>query len=584
MTHAAVVDASPGTFAGSTSSAPPRGVVAVAGLAAVAPFDLALPADGWTVLHLRPLMLLVLAVSAWVIVADRGSVSRRVGMLEVGVAGWLVAVWVSTALSVAPAVGAAGAIRMTGFGLLVVATKRTVRCVDDARIVLRWLVTGAGVAASVGIVVWLAGREVLGTEHLVGQIGSREGLPRLTRPWSNPNIAAMAIGASLPALMVLARRPAVVVASIGIPALVLTDSRGGLIALAAAGLAALGLRPTRSTLRSAAVVAVGTAIVFVTAPIVTGELGRYTRQESRSATMVAPSEIVLGPAGTTVPIEVANTGPSPWPASGEHAIELAARWVGAGQDWSWGEHRWPLPVDLAPGESLEVDLFLDGSIPDGGYVVHWDLVGRGETRFLRPVGRSVTSAGLVADSTVDPAEVEPAHFRPRRGKVLRPEIWRLAIGEFEQRPLLGVGPSELGVATADDLGDVRAFGGRHAHNLLLEPLATTGLAGTAALFVVLGGAWWRALRWARRTRHTVAYATAIGLTAVGAHGLVDWPLVYTSSAIPVAVLVGIAWCVPAEVSGRRHRPRGVDERTGPIALEHLDDVGHRGGLGIQPPL
>src|SRR5262249_7749757 len=99
-------------------------------------------------------------------------------------------------------------------------------------------------------------------------------------------------------------------------------------------------------------------------------------------------------------------------------------------------------------------------------------------------------------------------------------IWRLSWDLFRERPLLGWGPDSLRVAAAPRKTPelVRATSTQdtptHAHNDLLQSLATTGLVGFAAyayLLYVGGGAAVRAWRGPERGRGVALACGLLGL-------------------------------------------------------------------------
>ncbi len=514
--------------AGSSS----RDVVALAVVAAIAPFDVAMPVDGWGPLNARPLMCVAIAVSVAVLIRQRSA--WRFGPLDAAVALWLGAAWASAATSAAPVLGAAGASRFTMLGLLVLATCAAVRTDTDRRAVLRGVVGGTVVAGAIGLVVFVAGHDVVGTEHFVGSIGRIGRHGRLTRPWSHPNVAGMAIAAALPAALLLGRTWRLAAFAVAVPALVLTVSRGALVAFVASAIVIVVARRTSTDLRRlGALVAIVVALMVLS----TGWAERFgaSAVPANAATLVVPERISLGPDGATADVTVSNVGSRTWLASGPGRTELAVRWVGDGQDWMWGQHRWPLPDDVAPGESVQMVIDMAATIPVGTYEVRWRVVG------VASAAGAPTSVGVVTESSVRAGDVEPIHLGARTAPLTtRAEIWGLAVDEFVAAPLLGVGPSELGVAVADEIGTA-LFPGRHAHSSVLEPLATTGLLGAAPLFFVVAGAIRSAARRTRRWQDPIALVTLAGLVAVVVHGLFDWFGVYTSAAIPIALLTGIAW-------------------------------------------
>ncbi len=222
-------------------------------LAAISPFDVARPVDGWTALHLRPLLLTTAVLAAVILARRRAPVDRP---LLAATAALVLGFVVAAAVSVDPATGFAVTVRVGVLGLLFMASASASAL--GSRADRRRLVAGVGVgvvaAASIGLVTHVGGADRFGTEFLVGSISVTRGVTRLTRPFSHANVAAMYLA---PAVVLLAgasvgrvrgqrsepgarvRRdrllgPAAgMTALFGALALSLSLSRGGLLALVA---------------------------------------------------------------------------------------------------------------------------------------------------------------------------------------------------------------------------------------------------------------------------------------------------------------------------------------------------------------
>jgi O-antigen ligase len=127
----------------------------------------------------------------------------------------------------------------------------------------------------------------------------------------------------------------------------------------------------------------------------------------------------------------------------------------------------------------------------------------------------------------------------------RPQIWRVTLGLFAQRPWLGHGPGALpwvmpeAVRRARDAGELppRIEPWPHAQNDLLEALATRGLPGTALLAVALS----TVLAAALHHRRSLAGASALAaLTALAASALLHHPLESATGRLALALAAGVA--------------------------------------------
>ncbi|MEM7342566.1 MAG: O-antigen ligase family protein [Actinomycetota bacterium] len=514
-------------------------VLLLAALAALAPFNVAIPGtEIASLLYVRPLLAVVLVGAAVLALAGRQRPPRIVvGLLL----AWVGAVWLSAMISPDAVLGASGAIRLTAFALVVLATARTVSDPRRERIVLVAMVGGTAVAAVVGLVVWAAGPEGVAGDPFFGAVTRLGPLPRLTRPWSHANVAAMALGASLPAAIVLRRWWAVGVGALVVVATVLTYSRGALAAMVAAAVVVIAV----SRDRRLRVTTVGLATVGVlTALLAPGWTGRFSHPGSatwQAVEIAVPDEVEVGPDGGEATVEVANRSAITWPSTGADAVVLSARWV-LDDEWVVAEHRWALPGDLAPDDEVTMRVAFDPTVAPGTYDLYWDLLRDGEAYFLQFSGREALSVGVAAPPqlALDGVAAPTRLVTPAR-EIGRTDLWRLALTAFGDEPVLGVGPAQLTTAVVADVPDGERLPGRHAHNLAIESLATTGLVGTVPLLLVLLGAIVRALRRAWRRPAPAATAAAAGLGAAAVHAVVDWPLIHTGPTVVIGVLVGLAW-------------------------------------------
>ena len=258
---------------------------------AVSPFDVDLPAGGWTALHLRPLLLGSALVAVAVVGrdavgkrADRGRRARR-GLVDrrlpIAAAALPAALALSAATSADPATGFAVTTRAAVLGLLFLAATVAFRQRRDLDVLLIGAAVGAVVAVAVGAAVLVRGADGWGSSLLVGTISTTGGVERLTRPFSHANVAAMYLtpvgvllaGAATVAGSVGAARRWTIAAAVAAVGVSLTMSRAGLLAMAV-GLAAVplalagpwpGLRP--GSIRRRSVLVAGVTLAGLVGPL-----------------------------------------------------------------------------------------------------------------------------------------------------------------------------------------------------------------------------------------------------------------------------------------------------------------------------
>ena len=190
-------------------------------------------------------------------------------------------------------------------------------------------------------------------------------------------------------------------------------------------------------------------------------------------------------------------------------------------------------------------------------------------RVLRPLLTGVALAGvlLLAVSSSSPVFEILAHRAGTIGKESpaaadeRPTIWREALREFDEAPLLGHGPGSFRVVAGQSSSLAYTARPVHAHNLLLTVAAEDGgLAVLAVLGLTLavGAHLWRAIRTSPPHAATLSAGVAAALCTFVGQGLVDVPLRNTSIEVLMWLLVGLA----LGCGGRRD---GLPEGAGPTS-------------------
>ncbi|MBV8256995.1 MAG: O-antigen ligase family protein, partial [Actinobacteria bacterium] len=130
----------------------------------------------------------------------------------------------------------------------------------------------------------------------------------------------------------------------------------------------------------------------------------------------------------------------------------------------------------------------------------------------------------------------------------RYDFWRVAVHEFERRPLQGIGAWGFGPAYLQ-LGRSSETPAR-AHSLELETLAEEGIVGFALLALGVGVPLAAALR---RRADTGALACAAAATCWLAQASVDWTWTFPADGIPFFLLLGAAAGSAGRPLARRER-------------------------------
>lgn len=452
---------------------------------------------------------------------------------------WIAALWLSAVLSEDRSIGSMAALRFTAMALVLLAARVSVRDHDAARRLLIAIAIGSLIGAAAALFILALGGTLGFGDHFFGLTTRLGPWDRLTRPWSHANVAAMALGSTITTVAAFRQRwVAVAAASVLAIALVLTYSRGGLAAGVAAGVVWALIR--RRDARSVGLVLL---VAIATVAIAPGWTARFRQPDNRAwygVDITAPDELTVGPDGGFADIELTNTSLLKRSPTDDDPVLISARWFDAGGRIA-GEHWWVLPDEFGPGDTIAAPLTIDPQVPDGTYEVWWDLRLDQEAYFRQFLGdEQVASTVVVRDSGIDPDGVERYDLVTPRPRLGRRDLWRAAVDAFTSAPLLGVGPGQV-----DPQRDVeeaaRIFPGGHAHSIVLEPLATWGLLGFLPFAALVIGAGYRALRHALHTRAVVPAVVLANLVAIAVHGLVDWPIIFLSVTIPLAIMSGIAW-------------------------------------------
>ena len=211
--------------------------------------------------------------------------------------------------------------------------------------------------------------------------------------------------------------------------------------------------------------------------------------------------------------------------------------------------------DLSDGfqGAMALVLLLALGAAAAGLTVRWTAAAHGDhAPVASPRVRFLAATGVVVALVAVSAAVEgsPRGSSPQAGAntarlssldSMRYEYWRVALDTFADHPLVGTGAGGFGVEWLRERPEKDAS--REAHSLYLETLAELGLAGAAALLVMLTG-----LALSARRALVVQPHAALGLVAVLVtylvHAALDWdwemPAVTLPALAAAAAIVAIA--------------------------------------------
>jgi hypothetical protein len=245
-----------------------------------------------------------------------------------------------------------------------------------------------------------------------------------------------------------------------------------------------------------------------------------------------------------------NTGQVAWTAGGPQSFALAYRWLSAdaASQLDLPSTAIDLPHDVAPGETIEVNVDVSARLPPGDYRLAWGMLqqhvlwfhdrGYPDAETLVHVSGAAATGASVVD--LEPRSDLAAGLPP----VSRTDLWRAALAIFRQHPLLGVGPDNFRHIYGAYLGlpswDERV----HANNLYLELLADIGALGAIA-FGILVALPIASLVRALATRPSVPRSLwlagfAASLLAYFLHSVLDSFLDFTAVNLLLWVVLGMA--------------------------------------------
>jgi hypothetical protein len=244
----------------------------------------------------------------------------------------------------------------------------------------------------------------------------------------------------------------------------------------------------------------------------------------------------------TTRIRVTNGGRKTWTVGDE--FHLAYHWWNLDRQLLEEGERTRLPRDVGPGESALLEANVRAPRQTGRVLLVWDMVHEHTTWFS---GQGVVPRVVPAVISERPPAEAPEPVPPSAAADVgwqpgRWELWRLAAAMWRERPLLGVGPDNFrwlyGPRAGRAVWDTRVF----ANNLYLEAAATTGALGLFAICGTLAASGLASAGAAGQAPSAapIAASTCGLVAAIAAHGQVDYLLAFTGHYLVLAIVVGIA--------------------------------------------
>lgn len=457
---------------------------------------------------------------------------------------------------------------------------------DLTRTRTRWLAVIYSFAAG-GIIVYALGlAEAANFAPIVAELSAMRGtatyvgdLLRIESSLPYPTIAAMIIELTLPCVLiglVTARhtwmRLCLGIGLIGgLMALMLTFTRGGLMATAASLILMVGLalyiHPSAHRLRwiigSCAAIG-GVLLVLLGFAIAVNPSAalRFVSENNQNwyqAIYETADAIGARPGETlTIPIKLTNTGFHTWQVSGDHPFRLSYHLIYeypyARRGVSYEGQRSLLPTDVPPGAMLTVMAVVAAPPAIGDYFIQWDMVQEGVTWFSvqhSPMGR--TRLSVAGEPVANPAPFDETTFDDVTPPTSpgRLQLWTIALQMVHDRPLLGVGPDNFRWEYGTYAGVTEWDRNTHANNLYFEWLADMGIFGLLAFLwfsLQVARAAWRGLK--RHTRDSQFWLWQLALMgalcAWYVHGLVDYFYEFTPTYTAFWLLVGLSVVLQTE--------------------------------------
>lgn len=460
---------------------------------------------------------------------------------------------------------------------LVLAAPQIVRTRRDLLWVVAALLVAGFVAAGLGLAEVLIGQPLTGLTLFRPQPTAAGPFIRLTGTFDHANQIAMYIEATMPLLLAVIwlvwqqrrRWLALVVVLAGLvylEASVLTLSRASFATIFLSCLTVaviLSWRKGGQPRKVAALWAltaglVGLMVTFNTlySPVLRLRLSTEGDTEWYNVAFRVPEELFVT-AGIPEPVTISltNTGSLFWSPNLEKPIHLGYRWYRVTDNQrSSMEFRWPFDNDVSPGESITMTVQVKTPEEPGAYRLEWDVVQEDVIWFSAKTGRhtysevtvtpdannrTTATGGAVSSETFTEEEI---NLQAIPGRLA---LWQLAGQRLFEHPMTGIGLDNFRLTYGRYLGSTLWNESIHTNNWYIETAVSLGLLGSIPFFlwlILLSSDIVRQLRSCgpkigRDAIWVVALAT--GLLAFLIHGLLDYFMLFNSTALLFWLLTGL---------------------------------------------
>ena len=435
------------------------------------PFEPIRPPLAFGFFNLNHLKLLEGAIAiVWIVTQTQRGAWRHPSR-EVLAAGLFLAIAISSALLADS--GRAEAVKFVGrlaSGVFMLLVARQIVQAEPARIFgLLWaIVIGAGASALLGLGEMASAASEAGLEpvlQLFKLAPTRVGPDiRLSASFQYATIAAVYFELAAPLALVLAatevarwrRILATAIAAVCSVAVVLTLTRGGIVALGIAFGLLIALAFARPRWRR---LALPTICASVCGLLALGGLSIKMRDFSSrlatendwgwyAATYDAPAAMTVARDDATDAIVTArNTGQVAWTSRRPQSFALGYRWLSADATSQLDVPATvlDLPHDVAPGEAIALSVDVAAPLPPGDYRLAWGMLQQHVLWFHdRGHPDAETLVHVIGDDASTPASAVDSEPRSDLMAALPPmprgQLWAAALAMFREHPLLGVGP------------------------------------------------------------------------------------------------------------------------------------------------
>ncbi|MHB9052480.1 MAG: O-antigen ligase family protein [Thermoleophilia bacterium] len=266
-------------------------------------------------------------------------------------------------------------------------------------------------------------------------------------------------------------------------------------------------------------------------------------------------------------IHVKNTGSINWEPQGSDQVMLGYRWLTypdqQDYDLGLGDNRGNVPnvpVSVPPGAETDIQIEFVSPKENGEYVLVFELAkahvswfsSAGPPPLIIPLKFvNGVSSPLTIPQTADSFKAgEPALVTPART-----QLWKAGLKTWEHNPFLGVGPDQFRLRYYDYMPDLPHDDRVRTHNIFLEAMANTGIAGLAVMVFLLARMVWVQFRLVRNRSQGagaryVSLALLIASLAYLAHGMVDFFLWQTGISFLFFIYLGLTSWLDYEVRER----------------------------------